>query len=1390
MAAMMSEPSPPRDPEIDPNIRVSHLDFPIVGIGTSAGGLTALAHFLEALPAKPGMAIVIVMHLSPKHNSIVDKILQRSTAMPVTQVTEPIPLRNNEIYVISPRRGLSMTDGYLRLVDLHRPRGKHVAIDFFFRTLAEVHRERAMAVVLTGTGSDGSVGIARIRERGGITFAQHPDDAEYDQMPRAAIATGAVDIVLPLGELPERILHLAREAARISLPELGEPPDVAPDDPPPPEGSAVDEDALRDIMLILRAKTSHDFSSYKRATVLRRIERRMQVNGIQTLEAYRDYLHDHPNERPALLKDMLISVTNFFRDRDAFEALERVVIPQLFEAAGETQRVRAWCAGCATGEEAYSVAMLLAEAAAPTGVAVQVFATDIDDEAITYARHGCYPSAVVTDIPPSRVTRFLTRDDNFYRVAKPLRERVLFARHNVLQDPPFSKLDLITCRNLLIYLNRDIQAHVLEMFHFALRPGGYLFLGSSESADVVSKFFTPIDKKQRIYRANLIPRGGLYVPVPTRQLPTQSAVGVAAQQAAQERRSRSLADIHRKAVEDHQPPTVLVDRDGHVAHMSENAGAYLRMTGGAPSYQLTSLVIPELRLELRASLFQASKDGRNVRSPAVRMERDGRLSSITIEVRPVRDQETGAGYQLVVFHEQAAAEKPPGEEDGTEQTPILLQLEEELKRAKEQLQITIEESETSAEELKASNEELQSINEELRSATEELETSKEELQSINEELITVNHELKLKVDETAKVNDDLHNLVVSTDIATVFVDREMCIKRFTPRAADVFRLIAADVGRSLLDLNHSLDYPDLAADAEQAFHSLRNIDREVGSQNGRWYIARILPYRTAEDRIEGAVLTFIDITRRRNAEETARSSEERMRLVADSAVDYAIITTDPEGIITSWSRGAERIFRYSATDAIGMHGDLIFTPEDRARGAFRREMEIASNEGRANDDRWHLRSDGQRIYCSGITTPLRQGGFHGYAKIARDVTADKQREREREELLSAEKASREQAQSAIELKDEFLAVMSHELKHPLNLILMNAELVGRSAAKLEDPTLRRASEAIRRTVEGQAQIIDDLLDLSRLNTGKFALNLGPVNVSECIRRIVDGMEENLARRHVALEMTLPAEDLVITADATRVEQVVWNLLSNALKFSRDGGHIRVAMDVRTEQATLRIEDDGIGMPAALVSRVFDMFEQGNDGRNRSGGLGIGLALVRHLVELHGGTVSAASDGVNRGSVFTVTIPRHAALKTEPASEDAPREASSILHGRDILIVDDSSELLLPFTELLVMEGARVVAANSGAEALAILVEGQFDILLSDIGMPDMDGHELVRRVRAMPTARDMVAVALTGFGRQVDHRTALQAGFDAHLSKPVSMTALMQTLTRLYRAKDQAAAGS
>ncbi|HLI19169.1 MAG TPA: CheR family methyltransferase, partial [Rhodanobacteraceae bacterium] len=855
----------------------SNLPFPVVGLGASAGGLVALKTFLENMPKKSGLAFVVILHLSPKHESVADKVLQTSTRMPVIQVSEPTPLEPDHVYVISPNQDLEMSDGHLRVKEADRPRGHHVAIDLFFRTLADTHQDKAVGIVLSGTGADGAVGIARIKEQGGVTFVQSPDDAEYDDMPRSAIAGAQIDFVLPAAEVPDKLIEWWKNAREIRLPE---PPDAnAPILHTPTDESEAAERALREILELLAARSGHDFRYYKRATVLRRIERRMQVNVQQNLPAYRDFLKEHPEEARALLDDMLIGVTNFFRDRVSFDALERQVIPEIMHGARRDEPVRVWVPGCATGEEAYSIAMLLADQAntLATPPAFQVFASDIDEAAIAFGRAGVYPESIVTDVPPTRLRQFFAKEQNRYRINKQIRDRVLFALHNVLRDPPFSRIDLISCRNLLIYLDREVQTRLLDMFHFALRPGGYLFLGSSESTDGAAAHYEVLDKHHRIYRARPQPRS---VRQAASVLPLSAAGATLPAQPAQadQRRGFSFADIHQRVLEYYAPPSVIVDREGNIVHLSEHVGRYLRLPGGEPTRNLVAATDPALRAELRSTLFQAVHGNKSTEA-RVKIEEPGKPPRfVNVVARPFRDPEAGADFVLVLFDEvedALGANLEPAPEGDVQKSAVLQNMEEELQRTRERLQSTVEQYEASNEELKASNEELQAINEELRSASEELETSKEELQSVNEELTTVNYELKTKVEETAKVNDDLQNFIASTDIATVFVDQGLRIKRFTPRATDIFNIIPGDVGRSLLDITGRLDYPELTNDATTAFESLKVTEREVHSGDGRWYAVRVLPYRTGENRIDGAVLTFIDITSLRRAEERISSSEDQ-----------------------------------------------------------------------------------------------------------------------------------------------------------------------------------------------------------------------------------------------------------------------------------------------------------------------------------------------------------------------------------------------------------------------------------------------------------------------------------------------------------------------------------
>ena len=876
-------------------------DFCVVGIGASAGGLKGLLEFFSHMPADSGLAFVVILHLSPQHESNLDKVLQTVTAMPVTAVTEAVPVQPNHVYVISPAKQLSMVDGTLRVAPDTARRERHVAIDLFFRTLAETRRTRAIGIVLSGSGTDGTLGLRSVKEAGGLTLAQAPGEAEYDSMPRSAIGTGMVDFVLPVAEMPAKLISLARNARLINIPLN--------DEPPAPDAAKVAEAALRDVLTMLRLRTGHDFAQYKRATVLRRIERRLQVNQLSDLVTYRDYLRDTPEETQPLLKDMLISVTNFFRDRGSFEALERIAIPALFEGRASGDQIRVWVAGCATGEEAYSIAMLLAEYAdtLPSPPSLQVFATDIDEDAIAVARAGLYADAIVADVPPARLRRFFSKEPGGYRVDKSVRETVLFAAHNLIRDPPFSRIDLVACRNVLIYLNREIQGAVLELIHFSLRQGGYVLLGTSESIDEVQDMFVTTDKPNRLYRSQLRARArplASILPTPPRLAPPPAAA------AGTPGRSDPYGEIHQSLLESYAPPSVVVDDRSEIVHLSDSAGQFLQFTAGAPSLSVVNALLPALRMEVRAALNQAFQTMTRVRTRRVEITRPTGISYVDVTVQPVRDAPTSRTFALVIFDETDLAEGPTA--SGVAKTAdkkASAALQGELANTREQLRATIEQYETQNEELKASNEELQAINEELRAATEELETSKEELQSINEELTTVNQELKSKIDEMTSINNDLQNFIASTEISVLFVDRNLRLMRFTPQAREFFNVITSDVGRPLLDITHRLDYAELQDDVTGVLASLRPVERQLRSDTGKVVLLRMLPYRTTDDKIEGTVLTLVDVTARTENEERLRRNEKRYRSIINSIHDYAIVTTNLEGLIDDWSVGGAPVVR-------------------------------------------------------------------------------------------------------------------------------------------------------------------------------------------------------------------------------------------------------------------------------------------------------------------------------------------------------------------------------------------------------------------------------------------------------------------------------------------------
>ena len=982
----------------------------IVGLGASAGGIEALREFFRHVPPDSGTAYVVILHLSPDHDSMLAQVLQNSTTIPVTQVQTQVTIEPNHVYVVPPNQVLSVDHQSITVASITRPEQRRAPVDLFFRSLADAQGSRAACVILSGTGPNGSSGLKRIKEYGGLVIAQDPEEAQHGDMPRNAIATGLVDFVLPVAEIPARI-HAFHERMR---------PDA--DEPQSRSDEPVDGDAMRDILTVLRVRTGHDFSNYKPGTVLRRVERRVHVRNLPSVAAYARSIRENPDEAVALMRELLISVTNFFRDRAAWDALASRIIPRMFQNKSGQDQVRVWVPGCATGEEAYSIAMLLAEHSETLldQPGIQVFATDLDEAAIAVAREALYTEAEVADLAEDRLKRFFTRETDGYRIRRDLREMVLFAQHNVIRDPPFSHLDLISCRNLLIYLNRAVHGRLVETFHFALRPGANLFLGGSESPDGSQDLFTLVDKAAHIYEGRTVtPRIALPIADPPLFLPRTSPRPLDARPSDR----MFPAELHQRLLERYAPPSIVVTDEHNVVHLSERANRFLQVAPGEPTRDLLRMVRPELRPDVRSALHEAVREHRTVAITGIDVELETGPTRVDLTVHPVlRESDPGRGYLLLTFDDRGKAghrqdAQQPQQLDRAAESSS--RLEAEVGRVKAQLRTTIEQYETQVEEVKSSNEELQAMNEELRSAAEELETSKEELQSVNEELTTVNQELKIKIEELALTNDDFRNLMNSSEIGTVFLDRQLRVKLSTPAANQIFNLLRSDVGRPLFDLTSSLLYDQLYNDVKRVLENLQTLDREIQTRDGQWTYTRVRPYRTMDDRIDGVVITFQDVTDRRRAEENLRRGEERLRLLIDGAIDYAIFTMSSDGTIDSWNSGAERMFYHHAEAIVGQHFEILFTAEDRAAAVPARELQTARDQGRAADERFHLRHDGSRFYCSGVT--IRLGESLGFAKIARDLSVQQQasealrvvqaefeaRIRERTDQLEAQVTARE-----------------------------------------------------------------------------------------------------------------------------------------------------------------------------------------------------------------------------------------------------------------------------------------------------------------------------------------------------------------------------------------------
>jgi len=1104
--------------------------FPIIGIGASAGGIDAFHLFFNHIPADSGMAFVMILHLPADRKSMLSDILSHWTSMPVVEAVHGTRIEPNHVYVPPPHAIVTLVDGQLR-VELPGQNSDRVfrPIDGFFDSLGTAMRDQAVGIVLSGTGSDGALGLKAIKERGGLTIAQGSNGTapQYGEMPAGAIATGAVDLIAPVEDIPGHLLRL--KDTRIEVVQNGDAAD------------SVDTARLT-ICTLLRTHLGHDFSGYRSQTFLRRVERRMAVVNAPTLQDYILKLKAEPAEITLLFRDLLIRVTSFFRDQETFQTLAAKVIPRLFEGKMADGTVRIWIPGCATGEEAYSLAILLREHmdTLPAAPKVQVFATDIDDSAIATGRLGRYPKTLLEGLSEERRRRFFSISHGSYCVTKEIRDLCTLSIHNLVRDPPFSMMSLVSCRNLLIYMNPELQARIIPVFHYSLVPAGILLLGGSESVAQHADLFETVDKTARIF---------------------------------QRREGRS----------------------------------------------------PELNLQWQqlqvTSQMQGSTDDRaqNAHRSSSLVER--RIASMS------RQTDTAGGRSQAAHFQHLLGEVAPSAEN-------VAQLQTALASARDELQALTEEHQTALEELRSANEALHSVNEEMQSTNEELETSKEELQSLNEELHTVNLRLSEKIDELDQANSDLRNLFDSTEIATVFLDRHLIIRSFTTAIATIYNLIPSDQGRPLTDIVGHVHYKGLRADVAFVLSKLEPLERRVErDDHSMHYIMRILPYREPDSTVSGVLVTFIDVT----------------------------------------------------------------------------------------------------------------------------------------SIVRAEKALVE----ADVRKDVFLATLSHELRNPLAPIRIAAQLL--QSPKLSPDQLKYAQTVIARQVTHMSSLLEDLLDVSRITRGSFLIKKEYVDIQVLIDDAVVAAEPASNSKHHTLRVERLSAPMQLEVDPVRMTQVITNLLTNAARYTPNGGLIYVGARLEASHLVIYVRDNGVGLTAEAISKVFEMFTRVEPEVGRSeGGLGIGLALAKGIVELHGGRIEAHSAGPNQGSEFVICLPRSLVVAAvAPVAEQSPDDANSTLPRR-ILIADDNRDSAETMSLLLKLSGHEVHLAHSGAEALVIANRVRPDIGILDIGMPDLTGYEVAERIRREAWGQAIALIAVTGWGQESDKRRALAAGFDHHLTKPIDPERLKQ----------------
>ena len=1222
----------------------------VVGIGASAGGLEALQQLLQFLPANTGMTYVIIQHLSPDYKSLLGEILSKYAKIPVLQAENNTVIERNKIYLIPPKYNMEVRDGRLLLSEYDHGIINH-PIDVFFRSLAKSYANKSVAVILSGTGSDGTNGIKRIKEENGVIIVQSPESSKFDGMPRSAIGTGFADFVLAPAEIAEEMPHIAASLFARSNEHAG---GIEP----------TEETMLSKIFAILKSISNVNYTYYKQTTILRRIERRMVVNHKDNLESYVDYLVANPEEAKILAREVLIGVTNFFRDAEYFDMLkERAVKPILTKAQAKADEpVRVWIAGCSSGEEAYSVAILFMEVMEECGMkhSVKIFATDLDAESIAVASRGVYGENIAEDVSISRLSRYFTKKNNKYTVSHDLRKMIIFSPHNVFQDPPFGRLDLICCRNLLIYFQPILQKELFGIFHMAMKDGAFLFLGKSEAINAkYEDVFVPVCTKEKIFihnaEGNAPLKSAMGYAVPT-LLNTETESEL---QVKNEREKTPSQEICIKALEKFMPACVLVNQKNEVRHLFGDCSNFIHMSPGKFTADVFTLLTADLRIAVSTALKTARGQGRSISYKGIPVKGEKKPEMVNLTAMPMDSSfDEVSGLTAIVLgsdinsHMDVPAE--PYQIDRIAAQRIT-DLEQELHRTQDELKHTITE-------LESVNEELQAANEELLTANEELQSSNEELQSVNEELYTVNSEYQQKVDELGGLNDDMNNFLSTTLIGIMFIDSNLHIRKFTNYITEEFNVLPQDVGRPLQYIAYNFMNADIIRLSQQVAATLTPLERDVVSVNGKPYFLRIAPYRAEDNKVLGLVMTFVDTTQ--------QSSDRRQLESMEQALQHA---------------------------------------------------------QRANAE-----------------------------------------------------------------KNTFLSRMSHDMRTPLNAIMGFAYLM-LDQADLQQ-VVRENLHKILDSGEYLLGIITDVLDTSMLENGKMKAVPEPVFEEELIHEVEDMILLQAENQKIFFVHSINrCKNECLLMDKSHVTQILVNLLSNAVKFTPENGKVEFVTDVeqlddRHIQHIYTISDNGMGMSPAFQKRMYQPFEQENTQYSASGGTGLGLYIVKKLVDMLHGTISCQSQP-GKGTTFKVSLTYDVAPPEQRSRLSAETKVdTSILKDKKVLLCEDH-ELNMEIAKfMLENKGMQVLCARNGQEAVEAYLqsgEGELDAVLMDIRMPVMDGLQAAMKIRSYPRkdAMALPIIALTANALEEEERHCFQAGMNARLTKPINPQKLYQTLVEYIKKK-------